>query len=140
MRPARKRLISVGRVIAYNTTTSKEKRVCARQAFNDASRPESLGTVPVVRLTTQVKPKDSSGQGTAGAGSRTRSKRHWAKLVVSDDICHNVSMESTASPPCYRNTYEAQAPVGTSLAHVTGGTIKQRITTSLRAVYNRLWA
>jgi hypothetical protein len=137
VRPTRKRLISVGRVIAYNTTTSKEEQACARQASNDASRPESLSTVPVVRPTTQVKPKDSS---TTGAGSRTRSKRHWAKRVVSDDICHNVSMESTASPPGYRNTYEVQAPVGTSLAHVTGGTIKQRLTTSLRAVYNRLWA
>jgi len=149
VRPTRKRLIPVGRVITYNTTSLDEAQGRERQTSNNASRPDT-SSMPVAQEATQVKPEDSGRQDIPSANwattTRTRSKRHWAKRVVVDDICHRVSMENPASPPAaayvppdFHITCDAQSPFGTIPAQ-TGGSIKQRITTTLRAVYNRLWA
>ncbi|KAF8350128.1 hypothetical protein F5887DRAFT_943921 [Amanita rubescens] len=150
VRPTRKRLIPVGRVITYNATSPNEVQGRERQSSNDASRPDT-SSMSVAQEIAQVKPEDP-GTGKQDipsanwATTRTRSKRHWAKRVVADDICHRVSMEYPASPPAiayvapdFNIICDAQSPFGAVSAQ-TGGSIKQRITATLRAVYNRLWA
>lgn len=146
VRPTRKRLIPVSRVVTYNTTSFDEAQGRERQTSNDASRPDT-SSIAIAQETAEIKPEYSRRQDIPSASwatTRTRSKRHWAKRVVVDDICHHIPMEASPPPvayvgPDFNITCDAQSPFGAIPAH-TGGSIKQRITTTLRAVYNRLWA
>ncbi|KAK2461971.1 hypothetical protein APHAL10511_006434 [Amanita phalloides] len=110
-RPSRKRVISVGRVIDYAATTPCEVQ---------DTRAEAL-SIHDVRQTT---PKHEN--------YRPRSKRHWTKRVIVDDICHHVSMEGGGS--------EVEMPLNVFPTPETGNSFKQRITRTLRAMYDRLWA
>ncbi|KAM6498045.1 hypothetical protein JOM56_005993 [Amanita muscaria] len=166
MRPGRKRFFPTSRVLAYRVESNPygqselHKTSSARELLGEQITHAGRIVDKAATYSQNLGVLRPSAVAVDTGSASLRRKRHWAKRVVVDDICHRVSTDSTdmgasnvslpgrsdqhSLPPQQAQTSLAVIPPSESEQ-----TIKKRVTAefskkgnvlmALKAVYNKLW-